>query len=95
MEDSDFGALDIRTVATLSASHLRSPLPVSDLVTQFEADALAYAALRIGAVPMRLHAGGPSALAKWAASAGAVVTASAQTLPASPMQPPTAGALPG
>ena len=72
VEDFDIGALDIRTVATLSASHLRSPLPVSHLVTRFEADALADAALRVGAAHVALQAGDPAALAKWAASAGAI-----------------------
>ena len=72
VEDFDLGALDIRTIATLSASHLRSPLPVSDLVTRFEADALADSALRVGAAHVALHAGDPAALAKWAASAGAI-----------------------
>ena len=71
VEDFDLSGLDIRTVATLTASHLRSPLPVSELVAEFEAGALADAALRIGAAPVALHAGDPGALAKWAAGAGA------------------------
>ena len=71
VEDFDLAALDIRAVATLSTSHLRSPLPVSDLVHGFEAGALADAALRSGftATAMRVH--DPASLAKWAASAGA------------------------
>ena len=32
---------------------------------------MADAALRLGSIPMALHAGDPAALAKWAASAGA------------------------
>ena len=72
VEDFDLAASDIRTVATLTASHLRSPLPISDLVTGFEAGALADAAQRVGATPVALHAGDPAALAKWAAGAGAV-----------------------
>jgi deoxyribodipyrimidine photo-lyase len=71
VEDFNLAALDIRSVATLTASHLRSPLPVSDLVSQFESGALADAAFRIGAAPVALHAGDPGALAKWAAGAGA------------------------
>ena len=71
VEDFDLSALDIRTTATLTASHLRSPLPVSDLVHAFEAGALADAALRIGAAPVTLHAADPTALAKWAAASGA------------------------
>jgi deoxyribodipyrimidine photo-lyase len=64
LEDFNLASLDIRSVATLSASQLRSPLPVSDLVSDFEAGALADAALRIGTAPLALHAGDPEALAK-------------------------------
>ena len=71
VEDFDLSALDIRTTATLTTSHLRSPLPVSDLVHAFEAGALADAAVRIGAAPFALHAADPAALAKWAAASGA------------------------
>ena len=77
VEDFNLAALDIRTVATLTASHLRSPLPISDLVTGFEAGALADAAQRVGATPMALHAGDPAALAKWALGVGAVQIATA------------------
>jgi deoxyribodipyrimidine photo-lyase len=71
VEDFGLAALDIRSVATLTTSHLRSPLPVSELVSGFEAGALADAALRIGAAPVPLNAGDPAALAKWAVGAGA------------------------
>ena len=71
IEDFDLAALDIRTTATLATSALRSPLPVSDLVTRFEADALADAALRAGSQHKALQATDPAALAKWAAAAGA------------------------
>lgn len=71
VEDFNLAALDIRSVATLIASHLRSPLPLSDLVSDFEAGALADAILRVGAEPMQLQAGDPAALAKWATAAGA------------------------
>ena len=71
VEDFDLASLDIRALATLPASHLRSPLPVSDLVTRFATDALADAALRVGVAPVAQHAGDPAALAKWAAGAGA------------------------
>ena len=70
-EDFDLAALDIRTVATLSASHLRSPLPVSGLVQGFEAGALTDAALRSGVTATARRADDPGSLAKWAASAGA------------------------
>lgn len=71
VEDFGLAGYDIRTVATISTSHLRSPLPVADLVAQFEADALADAALRVRASPVLLHAADPAVLAKWAADAGA------------------------
>ena len=71
VEDFDLAALDIRTTATLAASSLRSPLAVADMVIRFEADALADAAMRVGASPVALKAADPASLAKWAASAGA------------------------
>ena len=70
VEDFDLAAYDIRTMATLTASHLRSPLPVSDLVLQFEAGALADAANRSGFATTAMRADDPASLAKWAASAG-------------------------
>ncbi|MBC7739119.1 MAG: deoxyribodipyrimidine photolyase, partial [Candidatus Saccharibacteria bacterium] len=69
VEDFDLAVLDIRTTATLEASHLRSALPVSDLVTRFEA--LADTARRVGAAALALQAADPTALAKWALTAGA------------------------
>ena len=71
VEDFNLVALDIRSVATLAASSLRSVLPVSDLITRFEAGALADAAMRVGANPVTLQAGDPASLAKWATAAGA------------------------
>lgn len=71
VEDFDLAALDIRTTATLSAGHLRSPLPVSDLVQRFEDGALADAALRSGFAATVMRADDPASLAKWATSAGA------------------------
>jgi deoxyribodipyrimidine photo-lyase len=71
VEDFDLAALDIRTTATLAASHLRSPLAVSDLVTRFEAGALVDAAMRVGTSPVVLQAADPADLAKWVARAGA------------------------
>jgi len=71
VEDFDFSTLDIRTAATLAASHLRSPLPVSDLVHQFEQGALSDAASRAG-VAFDVHrATDPASLVKWAANVGA------------------------
>ncbi len=71
VEDFDLVALDIYATATLAASHLRSPLPVSDLVCRFEAGALADAALRAGFVSTDMRADDPASLAKWAMNAGA------------------------
>ena len=71
IEDFDLAALNICTAATLSASHLRSPLPVSGLVQQFEDGALADAAMRAGVACISLRADDPAGLAKWAAGAGA------------------------
>ncbi len=71
VEDFDLAAYDIRTIATLTASHLRSPLPVSDLVLRFEAGALADAAKRSGFAATAMRADDPASLAKWATSAGA------------------------
>lgn len=69
--DFDLGALNIVSTATLSASHLRSPLPVAEAVVGFEAGALADTAARLGATPVALRADHPDVLAKWAASIGA------------------------
>jgi deoxyribodipyrimidine photo-lyase len=65
VEDFNLAALNIRTTATLAASALRSPLPVSDLVTWFEAGALADAAMRVGVSPVVLQAADPTSLVKW------------------------------
>ena len=77
VEDFGLAVYDIRTMATLTASHLRSPLPVSDLLLQFEADALADAARRSGFAATAMRADDPVSLAKWAASAGATQIATA------------------
>lgn len=71
VEDFNLASLNIRTTATLAASSLRSPLPVSDLVTQFEADSLADAVRRVGTSPVALQAADPDYLAQWAAEARA------------------------
>ncbi len=71
VEDFELAAYDMRTMATLTASHLRSPLPVSDLVLRFEADALDDAAKRSGFAATAMRADDPASLAKWATSAGA------------------------
>ncbi len=77
IEDLGLEDFDVRTAATLTTSHLRSPLPAADCVSQFEAAALADAAARAGVSPVPLHAGAPDDLAKWAASAGATQIATA------------------
>jgi deoxyribodipyrimidine photo-lyase len=71
-EDFDLSELDIRTVATLAGSALRSPLAVSEAVTRFEGQALADAATRLGrGAVTELTAGLPRDLAAWCAKAGA------------------------
>ncbi len=72
VEDFDFGNLDIRTTATLAASHLRSSLPVADHVVRFEQDALTDAVARIGQMALPLRADHPDILVKWATQAGAM-----------------------
>lgn len=71
IEDFDLSALDIRTAATLRSGNLRSPLPVSDLVLEFESGALEDAAARLGIAPVKLTATDPAALVRWAKEAGA------------------------
>ncbi len=71
LEDFNLAAYDIRASATLAASHLRSPRPVSENVTAFEAGALQDAAARAGVAAMSMRAGLPDDLALWAARAGA------------------------
>ncbi|MDG4648194.1 FAD-binding domain-containing protein [Roseibacterium sp. SDUM158017] len=70
-EDFDPGRHDIRGAARLSASHLRSPRPVSEAVAAFEAGALEDAARRSGLETEPMRAGVPSDLARWAVRAGA------------------------
>ena len=77
VEDFNLAAIDIRTTATLAGSSLRSPLPVSDLVIRFEAEALADAARRVGASPVALQPSDSDSLAKWAAGVGATQIATA------------------
>jgi deoxyribodipyrimidine photo-lyase len=71
LEDFDLSNLDICGTATLSCSHLRSPLNVADAVLAFEAGALADAALRRNASPVHLTATDPETLANWATEVGA------------------------
>ena len=69
IEEINLADFDIRTSATLLASHLRSPLAVSAGVARFEDEALADAAARAGVVPVRLRADDPAVLAEWASAA--------------------------
>jgi len=71
VEDFDLAALDLRAVATLAASPLRSPRPVAQAVARFEAAALEDAARRAGGAAEALTAGDPRDLATWAARRGA------------------------
>ena len=78
VEDFDLKSLALCSVATLAASHLRSLRPVANDVVQFEARALADAAVRVGSLTgsipaaVALRANGPENLATWAASSGAI-----------------------
>ncbi|OYU41409.1 MAG: deoxyribodipyrimidine photolyase [Pseudorhodobacter sp. PARRP1] len=72
VEDFALSGLDIRSTATLHASHLRSPRVVADAVVRFEAEALADAAARLGGADVVMQAGVPGDLASWAARAEAV-----------------------
>ncbi|MFZ8887524.1 MAG: FAD-binding domain-containing protein [Steroidobacteraceae bacterium] len=71
VEDFDLAALDLRACATLAASHLRSDEPVAEAIVQFEAQALADAASRLGRAADALRAEHPKHLADWVADAGA------------------------
>ncbi|MDO9525358.1 MAG: FAD-binding domain-containing protein [Gemmobacter sp.] len=71
VEDFGLGGFDIRTAATLTSSHLRSPLPVADMVSRFEQAALADAAVRAGIPSVSLRADDPASLANWACAAEA------------------------
>ena len=71
IEDFDGSMLDLRSAATLETSHLRSPLPVSDVVVSFEVAALADSAARLGGSVETLRANDPRLIADWAARAGA------------------------
>lgn len=72
-DDFPVEAFDIRAIATLRASHLRSPNRVSPLIDRFEEEALGDAAHHIPAAlsPDALVADDPDRLARWAAEAGA------------------------
>ncbi|MGA1344294.1 MAG: FAD-binding domain-containing protein [Hyphomonas sp.] len=70
-EDFPLARFDIRAAATLAASHLRSPRPVSGLITRFEAEALADAAARSAPDAKLLRADTPHVLIDWAGQAGA------------------------
>ena len=83
-EDFDLSALNIVGCATLSASHLRSPLPVPALVEEFEQGALKDAASRIGLETTALSAGVPGDLARWASRLGATQIATPY-IPAGPL----------
>jgi len=64
-------ALDLRGVATLAGSHLRSVRPVAEHVARFEAAALADTVSRGGWQAEAMRAGVPGDLAAWAERCGA------------------------
>tara|TARA_B100000780_G_scaffold67734_1_gene44810 strand:+ start:4167 stop:5387 length:1221 start_codon:yes stop_codon:yes gene_type:complete len=70
LEDFNIEISEIKTVAVLSASHLRSALDVSERVLDFENSALIDTAARIGVTPIQLRADGPDVLLNWALAAG-------------------------
>ncbi len=70
-EDFDLPSMNFVGYATLSASHLRSPLPVSPLVKEFEHGALRDTASRIAVDATELRAGVPTDLSRWASRPGA------------------------
>lgn len=70
VEDFDLGALDVRAAATLSASHLRSSLPVGENVRAFEDAALVDAATRSGFEATPLQATSVDALSGLAVHRG-------------------------
>ncbi|MEL7091386.1 MAG: FAD-binding domain-containing protein [Pseudomonadota bacterium] len=67
-EDFDLQAIDIVGCATLTASHLRSPLDVAPAVAAFEDGALTDAAKRAGFTPTALKADTADDLVTWAQS---------------------------
>jgi len=69
VENFDLTSLNVQAVASLSASHLRSPRPVSDAVCRFEASALQDASARLDWRVDALCARDPADLGDWAKSA--------------------------
>ena len=69
-EDFDLSSLDLVGCATLSASHLRSPIPVAPSVEEFEVGALRDAALRTGLETTEFKAGVAGDLVRWASRLG-------------------------
>ena len=70
-EDSDLSSLNLLGCATLTASHLRSPLTIAPIVEKFEQGALGDTASRINLEITELRAGAPNELVRWASRAGA------------------------
>jgi hypothetical protein len=84
-EDFGLSSLNIVGCATLSASHLRSPLPVSEQIENFERGALSDAAARTGLETTELRAGVPGDLLRWASRLGATQVATPY-IPTGPLQ---------
>ncbi len=83
--DFDLDVLEPCAVATLDASHLRSPRAVAAHVSGFEQQALADTATRLGVEATRLTADDPARLAVWATRAGATQIATPY-VPAGPLR---------
>lgn len=71
LENFDLAKLDIIASSTLHASHLRSPLLVTEEVKRFEAQALEDAAVRAGLDAQPLQANRPDTLVTWTLKTGA------------------------
>ena len=92
-EDFELSRLNLVGCATLTASHLRSPLDVSALVEEFEREALKDAALRSNLDAIELQACVPADLARWASRAGATQIAT-PFIPTGPLRDWMLGAKP-
>lgn len=71
LEDFNIETSDLRSAATLTASHLRSDREVNPNVVSFEDGALSDTARRVFPEAVRLRAGDPKDLARWASKEGA------------------------
>ena len=71
LEAFDLSSFEVRGAAMLQATHLRSPLETSALISAFDQEALTDAAERSGLDALPMRAGVPRDLAVWAQKLGA------------------------